>query len=87
MPGLVLTMDVPTGDRVEIEQLAARHFAGLVVSQPGELDDEPRAGAWDVRRADASLVLDADPAPLWNEPHTGSWGSRRRVSARQWRAR
>jgi putative transcriptional regulator len=75
MPGLVLAVDSTAVDHV-IETMPndARYFAGLVAWQPGELDDEIRAGAWEVRPADASTVLRADPASLWRDLYTGPRG-------------
>jgi putative transcriptional regulator len=82
VPGLVLAMDAATVDRV-IETMPndARYLAGLVVWEPGELDAEIRAGAWEVRAADAGAVFHANPAGLWEELHTESGGSRMWVSA------
>jgi putative transcriptional regulator len=75
MPGLVLAVDSIAVDHV-IETMPndARYFAGLVAWQPGELDDEIRAGAWEVRPADAGTVLRADPGSLWRDLHTGPRG-------------
>ena len=68
MPGLVLAIDSATVDRV-IETMPndARYFAGLVVWQPGELADEIRAGAWEVRPADPSAVFHTHPERLWRD--------------------
>jgi putative transcriptional regulator len=73
MPGLVLVLDGATVDRV-IETMPndARYFAGLVAWSPGELDEEIRAGAWQVLPADAKTVFHANPAGLWNELHRSS---------------
>jgi putative transcriptional regulator len=81
VPGLVLAMDAATVDRV-IETMPndARYLAGLVVWEPGELDEEIRAGAWELRAADAGAVFHANPARLWEELHTESGGSRMWVS-------
>jgi putative transcriptional regulator len=66
MPGLVLVMDGGTIDRIiETTPNDARYFAGLIVWQPGELDEEVRAGAWEASPADASTVFAADPKVLW----------------------
>jgi hypothetical protein len=59
----------------------ARYFAGLTAWRPGELDDEIRAGAWEVRPADASTVFRADPGSLWRDLHTGPQGPGRRARA------
>jgi len=81
MPGLVLAQDSATIDRV-IETMPndARYFAGFVLWQPGELDDEIRAGAWEVRAADPSAVFNADPERLWRDLHSGSGGKGLRVN-------
>src|SRR5215475_6687848 len=81
MPGLVLAQDSATVDRV-IETMPndARYFAGFVLWLPGELDDEVRGGAWEVRPADPSAVFNADPERLWRDLHTGSGGKGLRVS-------
>ena len=82
--GLVLAIDAVTvGRLIETMPNDARYFAGLVVWQAGELDDEIRAGAWEVRPADAGTVFHANPAGLWKELRTGARGSRLWVSARQ----
>jgi putative AlgH/UPF0301 family transcriptional regulator len=81
MPGLVLAIDSATVDRV-IETMPndARYFVGLVVWRPGELDEEIRAGAWEVRPADPSAVFHTDPERLWRDLHTGPGGQGLRVS-------
>ena len=66
MPGLALVMDGNAIDRI-IEETPneARYFTGFFVWQPGELDEEVSAGAWDVSPADASAVFSAQPGALW----------------------
>jgi len=82
MPGLVLVLDSTAVDRV-IETMPndARYFAGIVIWGPGELDDEIRAGAWDVRPAEPATVLHSRPEQLWKDLHTGPAGKRFRVLA------
>jgi putative transcriptional regulator len=66
MPGLVLAMDGDAIDRIiETTPNDARYLAGLIVWQPGELDEEVRAGAWEVSPADASAVFSTHPEMLW----------------------
>lgn len=66
MPGVVLVMDGDAIDRIiETTPNDARYFIGLIVWQPGELDEEVRAGAWDVSPADASTVFSKNPEMLW----------------------
>ena len=81
-PGLVLVMDGAAVDRV-IETMPndARYFVGLVVWLSGELEEEIRAGAWEVQAADPRAVFHANPAGLWQELHTGPGGSAMWVSA------
>jgi putative transcriptional regulator len=82
MPGLVLAVDAVAVDRmIETMPNDARYFAGLVAWQPGELDEEIRAGAWEVRPADAGTVFRANPGSLWKDLHTGPKGSGQRVRA------
>ena len=82
MPGLVLAVDSASVDRV-IETMPndARYFAGLVVWRPGELAEEIRAGAWEVRPADAGAVFHRHPERLWRDLHTGPAGKGLRVRA------
>ena len=73
MPGLVLVMDGGAIDRIiETTPNDARYLAGLIVWQPGELDEEVRAGAWEASPADASTVFSADPEMLWKTLSHGS---------------
>jgi len=66
MPGLVLITDGAVIDRViEATPNEARYFTGLFVWQPGQLDEEVRAGVWDVSPPDASVVFSAHPETLW----------------------
>jgi putative AlgH/UPF0301 family transcriptional regulator len=59
-------MDGDAIDRIiETTPNDARYFAGFVVWQPGELDEEVRSGAWEVDPADASAVFSANPEMLW----------------------
>jgi putative AlgH/UPF0301 family transcriptional regulator len=68
MPGLVAVLDAASLDRViETTPNDARYFAGLMIWRSGELDDEIRAGAWQVRPADVQTVLPANSTQLWKE--------------------
>jgi putative AlgH/UPF0301 family transcriptional regulator len=72
MPGLVLVMDAEAIDRIiETTPNDARYFIGMIVWQPGELDEEIRAGAWDVSPADPSTVFSAHPEMLWKALSAG----------------
>jgi len=69
MPGLYAVLDAPTLDEVIESQPRperARFVAGLVLWQPGELQEEIQQGAWYVREADPALVM-RDPQGLWEE--------------------
>ena len=72
MSGLVAVIDGKSVDRV-IEKIPneARYFAGLVIWAPGELDEEIRSGAWNVRPASVETVFRANPAALWKELSAG----------------
>jgi putative transcriptional regulator len=85
--GLVLVLDGAAVDRV-IETMPndARYFVGLVVWRPGELDEEIRAGAWQVQPADAKTVFHANPAALWRQLHRAEGGAGRAVRIRYRRA-
>ncbi len=75
MPGLVLVMDGDAIDRIiEATPNDARYFLGLIVWQPGELDEEVGAGAWEVSPADASAVFAAHPEMLWKTLSHGGVG-------------
>jgi putative transcriptional regulator len=66
MPGVVLVMDAEAIDRIiETTPNDARYFAGLIVWQPGELDEEVRAGAWEVNPPDPNAVFSTHPEMLW----------------------
>jgi putative AlgH/UPF0301 family transcriptional regulator len=82
MPGLFLVVDSASVDRV-IETMPndARYFVGLVVWRPGELAEEIRAGAWEVRPADLGTVFHSQPERLWRDLHTGAAGKGLRVHA------
>lgn len=68
MPDLFAVFDSVTVDRViETGPNDARYFLGLVVWMPGELESEIRAGAWDVRPADAETVFLSNATRLWKD--------------------
>ena len=72
MSGLVALLDGDSVDRViETTPNDARYFAGLVIWAPGELDEEIRSGAWNVRPASVETVFRANPAGLWKELSAG----------------
>jgi putative transcriptional regulator len=45
----------------------ARYFAGYSAWQPGELEDEVRAGDWMLAEPDEATLFRRDPATLWRE--------------------
>ena len=68
MPGLVAVIDGTAVDRViQSEPTSARFFVGAAVWAPGELEDQIREGAWDVRPANRELVFRTDSSDLWNQ--------------------
>ena len=72
MPGLALVSNGEAIDRIiETTPNAARYFVGLFAWPPGVLDEEVRAGAWDVSPADASAVFSARPATIWKSLSRG----------------
>jgi putative transcriptional regulator len=82
MPGLVLVVDARAVDRIiETTPNDARYFAGMIVWEPGELDDEVRDGAWEVNPADASTVFSSKPEMLWKSRSRGGAGLEARATA------
>jgi len=65
-PGLFLAYDSRVVDHViETQPQQARFFAGMVMWQPNELDEELKRGLW--------YVLDAQPEALLKKPCEGLW--------------
>jgi putative AlgH/UPF0301 family transcriptional regulator len=63
-----LAFDADTVDRIiEQDGNAARFFVGLVVWQPGELEQELQKDFWFVMRNDADLVFRKTTDGLWEE--------------------
>ena len=70
MPGLVAVIDGTAIDRViQTAPTSARFFVGAAVWAQGELEDQIREGAWEVRPANRELVFRTDPSDLWNQLH------------------
>ena len=68
MPGLVAVLDAAGVDHIlETTPNDARYFIGLVVWAPEELAAQVDGGAWDLKPADANLVLRAKSVRLWQE--------------------
>jgi putative AlgH/UPF0301 family transcriptional regulator len=67
-PGLYLATDSNVVDRIiESEPAQARFFAGVVVWQTGELNEELRRGMWFVQEPRSDLVLRKSTAGMWEE--------------------
>jgi putative transcriptional regulator len=73
IPGLVVAIDQADIRRL-IDQAPkdSRYFAGLMLWQPDELEDEIDAGAWEVRPAQTAIVFSANPANLWKALYRGA---------------
>ena len=67
-PGLYLATDSRVVDRIiESEPAQARFFAGVVVWQSGELDEELRRGMWFVQEPRSEMVLRKSTEGMWEE--------------------
>jgi len=67
-PGLSPATDSNVVDRIiESEPAQARFFAGVVVWQTGELNEELRRGMWFVQEPRSELVLRKSTAGMWEE--------------------
>ena len=67
MPGLVAVLDGATIDRVvKTTPNDARYFLGLMVWGEGELEDQVRRNAWELRPAEVDMVFRARSQGLWN---------------------
>lgn len=65
-PDVFLVIASDTVDRViETDSDHARFFAGVVVWQPGELDEELKRGAWYVLDPEPELVLPQKTEGMW----------------------
>lgn len=62
-------------DRViEQDPQSARYFVGIVVWQPGELQEELKAGAWSPRKLNESDLFSEEPGGLWKRLTPGAIG-------------
>lgn len=67
-PGLFLAIEAETVDRIiETESDHARFLVGMVVWQPGELNEEMQRGLWYEMKADSHLILNKKTEGLWEE--------------------
>jgi putative AlgH/UPF0301 family transcriptional regulator len=67
-PEMSLAFDAATVDRIiEQDGNAARFFVGLVVWQPGELEQEVQRDFWFVMQNDSNLVFRKTTDGLWEE--------------------
>ena len=65
---LYLAIDSEVVDRIIEKQPAqARFFAGMVLWQPGELDDEIKRGLWYLQDPKADMVLRKSTDGMWEE--------------------
>jgi len=70
-------------DRViETNPFAPRFYVGLVLWQPGELQEELKAGIWSVQRANESNLFDKEADGLWKRLSPAARGMS--VSLRDW---
>jgi putative transcriptional regulator len=66
MPDLFAVMDGDAIDRIiATTPDDARFFLGMMVWKPGALEQEVRKSAWELRPADAEVVLHAKAPGLW----------------------
>ena len=67
-PGLYLATESSVVDRIiESEPAQARFFAGVVVWQTGELNEELRRGLWFVQEPRSEVVLRKPTDGMWEE--------------------
>ena len=67
-PDLYLVIAADTVDRIiESDAEHARFFAGVVVWQPGELEEELKRGVWYVLDPEPDLVLPPKTEGLWQQ--------------------
>jgi putative transcriptional regulator len=67
-PDLFLVTEADTVDHViESKPGRARFFAGTIIWQPGELEDELERGAWYVLDAEADLALPEETGRMWQK--------------------
>lgn len=66
-PDIVAVLDEATIDRViETTPNAARYFVGMMLWDADELEQQVANGLWEVRPAEADIVLPAKARGLWN---------------------
>ena len=66
MPGLFAVIDSDAIDRIiATTPNDARFFLGIMVWKPGALEEEVRKSVWELRPADAEVVLHAKSPGLW----------------------
>jgi len=74
MPGLFAVMDSDAIDRIiATTPHDARFYLGMMVWKPGALEEEVRQSVWELRPADAEVVLHAKSPGLWKSLR--GWGS------------
>ena len=67
MPGLFAVVDKDAIDRIiQTTPNEARYFLGMMMWKPGDLEDQVSDSVWEVRPANADMVLRAKSPGLWN---------------------
>ena len=75
MPGLFAVVEKDAIDRIIRDTPnEARYFLGMMVWKPGALEEQVGANVWEVRPANADMVLRAKSPGLWHSLH-GPWAN------------
>jgi len=75
IPAVFVVFEADAIDQIiETAPNDARYFLGLIVWQPGGLEDEIRDGSWQVRPAEARTVFTSQPKKLWKALYRESHG-------------
>ena len=75
MPGLFAVVDKDAIDRIiQTTPNEARYFLGMMMWKPGDLEGEVSDSVWEVRPANADMVLRAKSPGLWNSLR-GTWAN------------
>ena len=73
MPGLFAVVEKDVIDRIiRTTPNEARYFMGVMVWKPGDLASQVSGKVWEVRPANADMVLRAKSPGLWDSLR-GSW--------------
>ena len=75
MPGLFAVLEKDAIDHIiRTTPNEARYFLGAMVWKPGDLADQVSDSAWEVRPANADIVLRAKSPGLWDSLR-GTWAN------------